>query len=141
MFALAVPVAWIASMATADECGGQNIVDLVVLSYSQTMDSDQDLIPDAYDNCLNVINQIQLDFDEDGFGNACDFDISNNGVVDLPDMTFVMSVLGTPNQAADFNNNGVVGLPDLIALMGQIGTTPGPSGLSCAGEIPCTGGQ
>ena len=75
MFALAVPVAWIASMATADECGVQNIVDLVVLSYSQTMDSDQDLIPDAYDNCLNVINQIQLDFDEDGFGNACDFDI------------------------------------------------------------------
>jgi len=139
---IASSVTGVVPPAQASEvCNGQSIVDLVSLSDAQLTDSDQDLIPDAYDNCLYVANQIQHDSDQDGFGEACDFDIGNNGVVDIPDLTFVLLALGTDNQAADFNNNGIVDLPDLLALLQKLGTAPGPSGLSCAGNIPCPGGE
>jgi hypothetical protein len=52
----------------------------------------------------------QCDTDADGYGNACDPDV---------------------------NNDGGVGTPDYAHVGANIGGAPGPSGLSCAGTIPC----
>ncbi|HEY5656781.1 MAG TPA: hypothetical protein VIY27_03240, partial [Myxococcota bacterium] len=85
-----------------------------------TFDSDCDNIADAVDNCLMVPNgtvgqpagaiAAQCDTDGDGYGNACDPDISNDGIV---------------------------GGPDYGPVTANFGGVPGPSGLSCAGTIPC----
>jgi len=86
-------------------------------------DTDSDLIPDVFDNCLDEANgpgetSPQNDTDQDGFGNACD---------------------------ADFNNNGVVDPADFAAVVAGFNQAPGPSGLGCAdatimvgmGDAPC----
>ncbi len=49
-------------------------------------DFDADTIYDNFDNCYNVINPDQLDFDNDGIGDLCDDDIDNDGVPNELDM-------------------------------------------------------
>jgi hypothetical protein len=112
-------------------------------------DSDCDDIPDIIDNCLTVPNGAtgqpagalvaQCDTDDDGYGNACDPDVSNDGVVGGPDygsVTFMFGFPGFPT-GADVNCDGVVGGPDFGPITSNFGGAPGPSGLSCAGTPPC----
>lgn len=58
---------------------------------SAYVDDDNDLVQDADDNCTSVSNDGQLDTNQDGFGNACDADYTNDGVVGGPDY-FILSV-------------------------------------------------
>lgn len=109
---------------------------------------DSDGVPNSLDNCHSVNNgplanpsgcPSQFDVDQDGYGNACDSDLSNNGVVDLPDMGAILGTLGTNNAASDITCNGIVDLPDLGRVLGDLGDVmAGKSGLACAGTIPCT---
>ena len=46
-------------------------------------DADGDGIPDAGDNCTEVANPTQCDTNDDGYGNACDADIDNSGIVNF----------------------------------------------------------
>jgi len=46
------------------------------------IDSDHDGVVDALDNCPGIANTDQADWDNDGFGNACDEDAQNDGVDD-----------------------------------------------------------
>ena len=110
-------------------------------------DTDTDGVPDSLDNCdvlangplvADSNNCFQTDGDQDGYGNACDVDLSNNNVNDLPDLIDVLGALGTADPAADITCNGAVDLPDLIIVLGALGGAPGPSGIGCAGSIPCT---
>lgn len=48
-------------------------------------DSDGDGILDANDNCPNVYNPDQANFDDDALGNACDPDDDNDGIPDAQD--------------------------------------------------------
>lgn len=110
------------------------------------VDADSDGVPDGVDNCVNDVNGpllasacgVQYDADADGYGQDCDADLNNNNVVDLPDISALLAVFGTPNAVADLNCNNVVDLPDVSLLLGAFGAPPGPSGLPCAGSPGCT---
>jgi hypothetical protein len=74
-------VAWISRIAdgdTAENCE--------TLHTDQVRpDSDGDGIPDDRDNCINVSNRDQLDYDEDGKGDRCDHDDDNDQRADPGD--------------------------------------------------------
>jgi hypothetical protein len=107
-------------------------------------DTDGDGVPDEWDNCSTEPNASQLDTNLDGFGNRCDPDLNNDGTIAAPDFSLFRTAfgLGTVPPAspdADFNGDGIVGAPDFNILRALFGGPPGPSGLPCAGTIPCEG--
>ena len=104
------------------------------------MDSDADGVSDTMDDCLLVQNPSQLDTDLDGYGNACDPDFDQNGVVNAVDLARLKSVFFKHDPLADLNGDGVVNAVDLAILKGSFFKAPGPSGLACAGHAPCGAG-
>lgn len=108
-------------------------------------DSDGDGQDDYEDNCRDVANPDQRDTDQDGYGNVCDADLNNDGLVNAVDLgqlrAAFFSMPGTPgwNPDADFNGDGVVNAIDLGALRARFFQPPGPSGMACAGSAPCPG--
>ncbi len=106
-------------------------------------DADSDGVPDVSDNCTLIANQTQLDSDSDGYGNICDPDVNNSGTVTTADFGLLRSVLGQPASfsataaAADLNGSGTVTTADFGLLRARLGVAPGPSGLACAGTVPC----
>ncbi len=117
-------------------------------------DTDGDGVPDVYDNCTTYPNgpiqsstpwlygcsgDIQSDFDSDGYGQPCDADLNNDGVVGLDDVFLLLTGLGAPG-IGDLNCDGAVGLDDMGRALDLWNTPVGPSGLACAGSgIPCPG--
>jgi hypothetical protein len=106
-------------------------------------DADSDGRPDPLDNCLEEANPSQRDADSDGFGNACDPDYTNDGIVDASDLTRLATAFGSGSgsdrfdEALDSNGDGAIGGSEFLALGHSFGRGPGPSGLPCAGVIPC----
>jgi hypothetical protein len=106
-------------------------------------DLDGDFVVDDEDDCLEVPNPDQRDTNQDGYGNDCDPDFTNDGVVGGPDYVVLSQAYGsTSGQPAysedvDLDGDGVVGGPDYVTLTIFYGGPPGPSGLSCAGSVPC----
>jgi hypothetical protein len=111
-------------------------------------DQDGDFVTDDEDNCLTVQNFDQRDTNLDGYGNACDPDHSGpdangDGVVGTPDFIQLFyawgSSVGEPNyeENVDLVGVGVIGTPDFLPMSSLWGLPPGPSGLACAGTIPC----
>ncbi len=96
-----------------------------------------DRIPDDRDNCIEVANSNQRDTDNDGFGNVCDPDLNGDLMVDFLDLGLLKSVFFTADEDADLNGDGSVDFLDLGLMKSQFFQPPGPSGLSCAGTIPC----
>jgi hypothetical protein len=108
---------------------------------SSAADLDADGVPDEADNCLLVPNAppLDCDFDQDGIGNLCDGDLDQTGTVDAGDYALWEAAFLTTDSAADFNCDGVVGGPDhaIIYVLLESSGAPGPSGLACAGSVPC----
>lgn len=82
---------------TTNEGGGTGGV-----GESSSVDSDGDGVPDSSDNCPDLLNPDQADFDGDGLGDVCDPDIDNDGVSNEVD-AFPMD----PTEWADSDGDGI----------------------------------
>lgn len=93
-------------------------------------DSDGDGIADAADNCTDVANPLQQDSNGDGYGNACDGDLNDDGIVNSLDLGLFRSVFFTSDPHADMNSDGTVNASDLGLFRAGYFLPPGPSGIA-----------
>jgi hypothetical protein len=139
-----------------------------VISAGPLPDADNDGVPDISDNCTLVPNgagdigtagPYQNDTDGDDYGNMCDPDFNQNGIVDPVDFSLLKTRFGQPGfPDQDLNGNGIVDPVDFSLLKTMFGQPPGPSRLAtvaniiaitgeqspvdgaCVAAIPATGG-
>jgi hypothetical protein len=119
--------------------------DLMVDVGWALLDSDDDGVPDVADNCRLVANgtlipdaggNSQSDADSDGYGDICDADFNNNGVVDSNDASLLFNQFGNDSldesfiSAVDMNGNGAIDSNDASRLFSAFGNPPGPSGVA-----------
>jgi hypothetical protein len=108
---------------------------------SDPNDADGDGWLDGDDNCSIDANADQRDTDSDGFGNLCDCDYNNNDACDVLDFGIFAQSFGKAvplaNSEADMDGDGVVDVDDYHLFSVGFGAFPGPSGLACAGAVPC----
>jgi len=90
-------------------------------------DQDRDLVPNVTDNCTLVRNTLQLDVGGDGYGNACDADITNDGIVNFADLAQLKRAFYTNDPIADLNADGVVNFADLAIMKKAFFKKPGPA--------------
>jgi hypothetical protein len=131
--------------ADGDGIPGARIIDGPFIGFSPNFnldnltaaDADNDGIPDHQDNCIYAANgtsipdaggNSQLDTDNDGYGNVCDPDFNNNGLVDATDFSLLKALFGSrtaPDQ--DLNGNGIVDPTDFSITKARFAQPPGPS--------------
>jgi hypothetical protein len=106
---------------------GESTVDTLLQAGS--LDTDEDGVPDASDNCTEVVNADQRDTNGDGIGNACDPDLTGDCVVNFSDLGALEAVFFTSDPDADFDGSGSVNFTDLGVLKSFFFLPPGPSGV------------
>ena len=98
-------------------------------------DTDGDGAANPVDNCTDQSNPDQRDSNSDGYGNLCDADLNNSGLVTTADFAILRSVLNQSASAsttaadADLNGSGTVTTADFAILRAGLNAAPGPSGL------------
>jgi hypothetical protein len=120
--------------------GAQFSLNVFFQTPDPLLDSDNDGVSDDTDNCIYVSNPNQADDDQDFFGDACDADFDNNGVVNIIDLNFLIPMIleGQASLVADFDQNGVVDFGDLVFILAWINQPPGPTGLIVTENNPGT---
>ncbi len=123
------------SMQVVDQAaGGTGSLDqwcvTIVAGPPVGTDSDGDGVFDDVDNCTLEANPNQVDADGDGFGNFCDPDLNNDGVVNFVDLSLFTPLFLTTDPIADFNVDGNVNFLDFVLLTDRFLGAPGPSGLN-----------
>jgi hypothetical protein len=132
-------------------CAGLLAIGLSISGVAGVVpDTDMDGVLDDADNCLLVPNgplastyscTTQLDGNLDGYGNPCDTDLDNDGGTSLADVNLefgaAQAISGDPQ--FDIDCDGGASLADVNIVFGAAVAIlpPGPSGLACAGTIPC----
>jgi uncharacterized repeat protein (TIGR01451 family) len=114
--------------------------DMLILTFeSETLpigigscfsDSDGDGVCNEDDNCTLLSNPDQQDTDGDNFGNRCDADLDNSGLVNSLDLGLFKSRYLSNDADADFNSDGIVNSLDLGIFKQLYMQPPGPSGLA-----------
>jgi hypothetical protein len=113
----------------------------LILEYhvSSGPDDDGDGTINELDNCIDVPNSStdistagpsQNDSDSDGYGNICDADFDNNGIVNFSNLAAFRVAFGTTAPDADLNGDGIVNFSDLAIFRLLFGKPPGPSGIA-----------
>jgi len=129
---------------TLSTLGAVAIIVAASHALAASPDADGDSIADAADNCVSIANPSQVDSDEDGYGNACDADYDNDGMVGETDQSLLKASFGKSQgedgflASADHNADGFIDTSDFLTFGRLNGRAPGPSGLACAGSQPCT---
>lgn len=100
------------------------------IAWRREADTDQDGIANNRDNCILIANASQRDTDGDGFGNRCDADLDNNGLVSFGDLNLFRARFDTTDPDADFDGSGLVSFGDLNIFRSLFDKTPGPAGKS-----------
>lgn len=110
-------------------------------------DHDGDGLFDVLDNCSVDYQDTSIgqdcDTDDDGYGNYCDGDFDNGGTTDSGDFVIFFgdfSTTGTDSgSGTDMDCGTTVDSGDFVLFFPQFSVTgiPGPSGLFCAGTVPC----
>jgi hypothetical protein len=95
--------------------------------WSLRPDSDLDGVPNNEDNCSRKANADQRDSNGDGYGNVCDADLNNDGVVNALDSLLFRPLFGSRDPNADFNGDGIVNSIDSTIFRSLYGAAPGPS--------------
>jgi subtilisin family serine protease len=107
---------------------GWGRIDALAAVLRANEDADGDDVADVLDNCTLVANPSQCDTNGDGFGNHCDADLDDNGIVNQIDLGMLRNELGAQGENdADLDCNGVVNQIDLGRLRDALGDPPGPS--------------
>ena len=97
-------------------------------------DTDMDDIPDVFDNCVFHPNgpggasgdcNDQEDTRGAGFGNPCDGDLNDSGLVDGQDFTEMFALLFLPDNAGDLNCSGLTDGQDFTLMFGRLFKAPG----------------
>ncbi len=103
------------------------------------IDDDNDGVWSLNDNCTDVANAAQRDDDQDGYGNICDSDVTQDCIIGGPDTSAVWGRLfsaapwSPPEEGAyDVTEDDIVGGPDVSKVSGEWFDPPGPTGRSCA---------
>ena len=107
-------------------------------------DTDGDGVPDSLDNCTTVPNPppvFDCDTDKDGYGNRCDGDLNNDGLVDGLDFIALQACSASGSDpdgvGCDLNCDTLSNDLSTFREAFEAGAVPGPSGLECAGTVPC----
>ena len=85
-----------------DTSNNQAVTVVRTVIVEDTLDTDNDGIPNLIDNCPFTINSNQLNSDSDDKGDACDNDDDNDGIEDSKD-AFPLN----PNESLDTDNDGI----------------------------------
>ena len=118
-------------------------------------DSDGDNVGDICDNCVDVSNSDQRDTNageddntamagEQHYGNACDPDFDNDGLVSLHDFIqwriYFRQPVSTESEDIDLNGNGFIDLTDFSIWRSYFRNTPGPGTSDECSPNPCQNG-
>jgi len=113
--------------AGPDVSFGYGALDVAAAYQWLVTDTDGDGLMDAYDNCVTAANADQRDSNGDGFGNWCDADLNNDGIVNGVDFGIFSQVFFTRDPDADLNGDGTVNGVDFGRFSELFFGTPGPS--------------
>jgi uncharacterized repeat protein (TIGR01451 family) len=115
---------------SVDMPGSETVMTDVEVLVDGPTDTDADGVSDEADNCTAVANADQRDTDADGYGNRCDGDFTQDGVVNWLDLGYMRTHFFTPDANADLNGDGTVDYGDLAIIKGLMYAPPGPSALA-----------
>jgi uncharacterized protein (TIGR03790 family) len=100
----------------------------VARPFAPVADSDGDGVPDRRDVCRDQPDPDQRDADHDGFGDACDADFDQDGIVGPNDLALLERAMRTGRRlpGSDMNGDGVVDARDVSLASLNLYHPPGP---------------